>query len=181
MARKIKSRGVAKARRICLGYIKKHNIPIESRGPCASNKAILTAFEVLVKFDRNEPRAVRLTKCAEYCIQKDPDPSYMRKAARTPFVPSVTVSVDVAWVTSGEFLKSYEWRTLRYQALKESNGRCQCCGARPTLDSSLHVDHIKPRRKYPELALVLTNLQVLCEECNHGKGNRDETDWRKTA
>ena len=42
----------------------------------------------------------------------------------------------------------------------------------------MNVDHIKPRKKYPELALDKSNLQVLCEECNHGKGNWDETDWR---
>ena len=42
----------------------------------------------------------------------------------------------------------------------------------------LNVDHIKPRKKYPKLALDVDNLQVLCNECNHGKGNRDDTDWR---
>lgn len=29
-----------------------------------------------------------------------------------------------------------------------------------------------------DLALSLENLQVLCAECNHGKGNWDMTDWR---
>jgi 5-methylcytosine-specific restriction endonuclease McrA len=42
----------------------------------------------------------------------------------------------------------------------------------------MHVDHIKPRSKYPHLALRESNLQVLCEACNLGKGNWDETDWR---
>ena len=35
---------------------------------------------------------------------------------------------------------------------------------------------LKARR--PHLALKLTNLQVLCGDCNAGKGNRDTTDWR---
>jgi 5-methylcytosine-specific restriction endonuclease McrA len=43
----------------------------------------------------------------------------------------------------------------------------------------INVDHIKPRRKYPELALTESNLQVLCGTCNHGKGSWDETDWRR--
>ena len=28
-------------------------------------------------------------------------------------------------------------------------------------------------------ALEITNLQILCHECNHGKGNWDQTDWRR--
>ena len=42
----------------------------------------------------------------------------------------------------------------------------------------MNVDHIKPRKKFPELALVEDNLQVLCGACNHGKGNWDQTNWR---
>lgn len=53
-----------------------------------------------------------------------------------------------------------------------------CCGANPSDGVKMHVDHIKPRSKFPELALVLDNLQILCEDCNLGKSNKDETDWR---
>jgi 5-methylcytosine-specific restriction endonuclease McrA len=42
----------------------------------------------------------------------------------------------------------------------------------------MHVDHIKPRSKYPALELAEDNLQVLCELCNIGKSNTNETDWR---
>lgn len=31
---------------------------------------------------------------------------------------------------------------------------------------------------FPDLALSMDNLQVLCGDCNHGKGNWDVTDWR---
>ena len=67
---------------------------------------------------------------------------------------------------------------LRYEALKLSNGRCQLCGSSPKDGIILNVDHIKPRKKHPELALNIDNLQVLCNVCNHGKGNTDDTDWR---
>jgi 5-methylcytosine-specific restriction endonuclease McrA len=76
------------------------------------------------------------------------------------------------------FLASYEWRRVRMVVLKRDGARCACCGATPADGLKMHVDHIKPRRKYPELALDPANLQVLCEVCNHGKGNWDETDWR---
>lgn len=76
------------------------------------------------------------------------------------------------------FLLSYEWRKLRMVVLKKYGSRCQCCGASPADGVRMHVDHIKPRRLFPELALTESNLQVLCEVCNHGKGNWDQTDWR---
>jgi hypothetical protein len=76
------------------------------------------------------------------------------------------------------FYDSRAWLDLRYEALKASAGRCVCCGARPSENNPLHVDHIKPRSKHPELALVQSNLQVLCKQCNVGKSNTDATDWR---
>lgn len=93
------------------------------------------------------------------------------KAARA-YAPVV---VDVA---SDSFLSSYAWRRVRMEALKLHGARCQCCGATPKDGITIHVDHIKPRRLFPALALDVKNLQVLCEVCNHGKGNWDQTDWR---
>lgn len=79
------------------------------------------------------------------------------------------------------FYMTREWRELRYEALKINGGKCQLCGCGRAEGKKIHVDHIKPRSKYPELELDLTNLQVLCEDCNLGKSNRDETDWRQSA
>lgn len=81
--------------------------------------------------------------------------------------------------SSDDFYKSPEWRKLRYRVLKKYGANCMCCGQNYKDDGvKMHVDHIKPRSKYPHLALVFDNLQVLCEECNLGKSNVDETDWR---
>lgn len=76
------------------------------------------------------------------------------------------------------FYDSQEWKELRYEVLKERGRRCECCGAGKDDGATVQVDHVKPRSKYPELALEKTNLQVLCEPCNLGKSNTDETDWR---
>jgi len=76
-----------------------------------------------------------------------------------------------------EFYDSSEWRRLRYKVIRKYEGRCMACKRD---DQPLHVDHIKPRSKYPELMLVESNLQILCEDCNLGKSNIDETDWRKS-
>ena len=77
-----------------------------------------------------------------------------------------------------EFLESFAWRKVRMEALLKYGPKCMCCGATPATGAVMHVDHIKPRLTHPELALELENLQILCGECNHGKGNWDTTDWR---
>lgn len=76
------------------------------------------------------------------------------------------------------FFTSQAWLELRYQVLKASRGCCQICGARGSEVNPIQVDHIKPRSKFPELALVSGNLQVACRKCNLGKSNKDQTDWR---
>lgn len=81
-------------------------------------------------------------------------------------------------VAEDAFLFSFEWRRTRMVAIKKYGNRCQCCGASPETGAVIHVDHIKPRRYFPELALDVDNLQILCQDCNHGKGSWDMTDWR---
>ncbi len=76
------------------------------------------------------------------------------------------------------FYSSPEWKRTRYKVLVRDGGRCLCCGVRSEDGARLNVDHIKPRRLFPELSLVLDNLQTLCSSCNEGKGNWDSTDWR---
>lgn len=78
-----------------------------------------------------------------------------------------------------EFYDSKEWRELRVRVLEKHECKCMMCGRSPkTHGVVVHVDHIKPRSKHPELSLEFTNLQLLCEDCNLGKGNKYETDWR---
>jgi 5-methylcytosine-specific restriction endonuclease McrA len=88
------------------------------------------------------------------------------------------VVVKSASEKATSFYETPEWRRLRYKALTLHGAVCQCCGARPSRGKPLHVDHIKPRSKFPELELDLNNLQVLCDDCNLGKGAWDQTDWR---
>lgn len=84
-------------------------------------------------------------------------------------------------VSSTSFLESFEWRRVRMMALKKYGAKCMCCGATPASGAVMNVDHIKPRKLFPELALDVNNLQILCHECNHGKGNWDQTDWRSST
>lgn len=64
---------------------------------------------------------------------------------------------------------------MRYRVLREDEHCCACCGS---VDGPFVVDHIKPIRRYWGLRLERSNLQILCDDCNRGKGSSDETDWR---
>lgn len=73
------------------------------------------------------------------------------------------------------FYRCYDWRRLRFATLEKYGRRCMCCGKTTGV---FNVDHIKPLRKNWDLRLDPNNLQVLCDECNHGKGNWSGTDFR---
>jgi hypothetical protein len=83
--------------------------------------------------------------------------------------------------SSPEFLASSAWRRLRFFVLTKRGNRCECCGASPATGAVMNVDHVKPRKTHPHLALEESNLQVLCDACNHGKGNWSTKDWRPVS
>lgn len=60
------------------------------------------------------------------------------------------------------FYKSAAWRKIA-ALVKREERRCRFCGKS---DGRLVVDHIKPRRVRPDLALVRSNLQLLCSTCH---------------
>lgn len=82
------------------------------------------------------------------------------------------------YMTADEFYSSAKWKEIRHIALVNSEGRCNLCGASAKDGVTLHVDHIEPRSKAPKKQWDLDNLQVLCSDCNIGKSNYDDTDWR---
>lgn len=76
---------------------------------------------------------------------------------------------------STKFYSSKAWTTLRYRVLTHYGPVCMCCGKSGV---AMQVDHIKPRSRFPELALSFDNMQVLCAPCNFGKSAWDKTDHR---
>jgi len=76
------------------------------------------------------------------------------------------------------FYESERWIKLRYKFLRTVERQCLCCGNK-NQKTEFHVDHIKPRSKYPELEYNFNNLQLLCKLCNMGKSNDYEDDWKK--
>ncbi len=66
---------------------------------------------------------------------------------------------------------------LRWQVLQRDNWKCVSCGRSSLHEIVLHVDHVIPRSKGgPD---HIDNYQTLCNICNIGKSNKDDTDLRK--
>ena len=57
------------------------------------------------------------------------------------------------------------WRKLREVVIRRDAGTCQQCG-----QPGSHVDHVIPRRLGG--TDELSNLQLLCSQCNLSKGGR---------
>jgi 5-methylcytosine-specific restriction endonuclease McrA len=74
-----------------------------------------------------------------------------------------------------DFYRSQEWLELRYKVFATYGRTCMCCGR---TKGEMHVDHIEPISIRYDLALVFENLQVLCRDCNLGKSNYDNKDFR---
>ena len=58
--------------------------------------------------------------------------------------------------------------SLRFEILKRDDYRCQMCGATAKDGAKLEIDHITPVAKGG--GNDADNLQVLCRDCNAGKG-----------
>lgn len=90
------------------------------------------------------------------------------KRTNTPLVDRISRKEKVA------FFSSRDWLKIRFKVLTTYPRKCMCCGS----TENLHVDHIKPVSRYPELKLDFNNLQILCKSCNLGKSNIGTKDFR---
>jgi len=60
-------------------------------------------------------------------------------------------------------IRGRQWRERRRLVLERDNYECTKCGC----DLDLHVHHIKPVSRFPELVNELSNLLTLCAHCHY--------------
>ena len=68
---------------------------------------------------------------------------------------------------------------IRSEVVKRCGTQCGACGRQIRRATTLHLDHIKPMKNYPELEFIASNLQVLCSRCNVHKSAYDGDDWKE--
>lgn len=120
-------------------------------------------------------RRTKAEKEAARKSRREKRESMLSETQYAAFIEKAKQHFDYDYINSPDFLNSIAWANLRYSKLVASDNRCACCGRSVKQGAILNVDHIKPRRLFPELALESSNLQVLCSECNKGKASASVT------
>lgn len=165
MNHKRNSQTVARMWRMMFKNRSLHGMPIERRA-----REIITARGLSVPKGATKKEIVALA-----ARSKGIPTSLSNKATDAPKLVRARKRAKGA-----DFYKSWDWKRVRYEAIRRCGQRCMCCGWKPgdTEAGYLVVDHIKSRRTRPDLELVVENLQVLCNDCNMGKGWEFSDDWR---
>ena len=74
------------------------------------------------------------------------------------------------------------WHTLSV-AFRAEHPLCEECKRHGIIKPATCVDHIEPWPICADRFYDRTNLQALCDECNHLKGQRDKKkiqEWKRT-
>ena len=82
------------------------------------------------------------------------------------------------FVRSKRFAQSRLWSRLRYDFLRDHDGRCRRCGRDAADGVRLNVDQVLYRKAHPQSVLAYAKLQLLCSNCIQGREGRDQSDWR---
>lgn len=172
------------ANRAILRAIRERGIPYTNMNQASFDLAISMGVTIAHLRSPLHVRVLLLAKLTGQNFQDlvDRNANLMRAAKAAPnsskpnYLPGLpsasTLERDIK-----EFYASWEWKRLSFRIKQERGRMCECCGAKAP-KVTIHTDHIKPLRKYWHLRLDPANLQVLCEDCNKGKGSHDETDFR---
>jgi len=131
-----------------------------------STKWICARYGVSVRTVRRWVSKLRQDKLVSVVRRGRTTPEYITHIETSPRHP-----------IPSSFYLSREWRSVRYAVLKRDGARCVVCGRKPSDGVLIHVDHILPRSTHPESELDPSNLQVMCDDCNIGKSNKDSIRW----
>lgn len=101
--------------------------------------------------------------------------------------PQILVENRTAWTaeyvdwlkdSEGNEPRRYADPDIRAALEAETYSKCAYCEGRFKPTSYGHIEHKLPKRKYPKLVCVWTNLTVACQVCNTNKGDYDDPTCR---
>jgi hypothetical protein len=156
-----------------------HYFPVDSKRGLTS---LLNAFTVLYPLidtivAAEDGRTPRLTELLDILKHWYVEKWTSKRSSADDSVSEEEEDVEppnIPELDSYHFVRTGLW----WDVLSRDNWTCCSCG-RSTKKHGvvLHVDHIVPRSKGG--TDDIENLQTLCQKCNIGKSNRDDTDLRR--
>jgi hypothetical protein len=113
------------------------------------------------------------TKALNVFVEKANSDIPISEVVQKRDLEEVIVRKTVAKKSLPEDRREIPWG-LRFRIYKRDNYKCVICGRSPatTFGITLHIDHIEPFSK--EGKTREDNLRTLCNECNIGKGDKDD-------
>ena len=84
---------------------------------------------------------------------------------------------------SSDLYHTYRWTKLS-AAFRAAHPLCAECNRKGIIKPATVVDHIIPYPICKDYFFDRSNLQSLCDECNHEKGQRDKRligEWRRST
>ncbi|QSP93847.1 HIT domain-containing protein [Marinobacter salinisoli] len=126
---------------------------IVEKGPRGSSRYFLAGYDELSPSERKRLQLLCEIRLAEYIEKRGKEAIFAHRDHSRDEIPG----------------------SLRYEALKRAEFRCQLCGVLAS-EKALEVDHIIPVNHGG--TNDLNNLQALCYSCNAMKRDRDDTDFR---
>lgn len=159
---------------IIQGTKKRHIIVVTCRGCSTRYRASSHSSKYCSRECRSKNRKpLKIGECRTINVTRGRIVPGTSKSQSTAMLEARLKDTSSPPVIQESFYRTEAWLRLRYFTLLKYR-KCLLCGSK----DNLHVDHIKPRSKRPELSLDANNLQVLCRDCNLGKSNLDSTDFR---
>ncbi len=59
-----------------------------------------------------------------------------------------------------------EWAEFRRQICERDGHKCRRCGKSTTRKRGMHIHHIRPVERYPELIMDESNAVLMCRRCH---------------
>lgn len=75
---------------------------------------------------------------------------------------------------SSDFYHTMEWRNFSI-LVRQEDPLCYYCQMRGIIRAATLADHVKPRRLFPALQLVRSNVKPCCDPCHNLKRSWERT------
>ena len=137
---------------------------------------VFPIYDSFIQISKGEPERFLslLKKMNETIWQTEVDELVDHYEAKQKVKQNDPALLDQARESAGQRIKVMP--SMRWQVFQRDNWKCVSCGKCADDHIWLEVDHIIPRSKGGKNEIG--NYQTLCNVCNIGKSNKDNTDIR---